>query len=388
VQSGVKADNKSQEKQKEEEKKIDLQLVLHEHESAPPNSAKEQFIFWFTFNVVTNGPRINFLSPLLHPIFGKRNWWDEVVPGLLLGAIPIVEYGHENLLEYCQHKKRPLKRIVSCCSHSELKGEGLGVSPVPPQFWADKEIKQDHLAMADFTGMIPSDHSGVLTPKAQELLCLEKIHQSILNMHDDLQTGGSVYVHCKAGRGRSVLVVICYLIFFHGMTPYKATEFTRSKRPEISLSSVQIDFISKYYQQYRPVLLTANCDTSMALIPYHKEAKKSSWFDLVMQCYYWITGRNTLEMNVKTLQGYLNQPSNIPELIRQLSTPQAQALHAGLTGQELNGSTSLLAYYQAAQHAKEEENSNSQTIIDALVENFGELDINQASSSSDSKKYK
>lgn len=47
--------------------------------------------------------------------------------------------------------------------------------------------------------------------------------------------GESVYVHCKAGRGRSTVVVLCYLVLFRGMTPQEADAAVRAARPCISL---------------------------------------------------------------------------------------------------------------------------------------------------------
>lgn len=352
----------------EEKKNIDLQLNLHEHVSALPNSTKEQFIFWFTFNVVTNGPR-TWIGQF---IYNKRNWWDEVISGLLLGAIPIVDYEHEALPEQCRLKGRALTRVVSCCSHSELKGEGLNVTPVSPQFWAERNIRQDHLAMADFTGMIPAEHSSELTPEAQELQCIEKIHQSIRNMHDDLKNGNSVYVHCKAGRGRSVLVVICYLIFFKNMTPHDATEFTRSKRPEISLSSVQIAFILKYCKRHRSDLLVASRDESMALVPYQEEPpQKTSWFNLVARL--WLGG-GQLTQDYRTLQNYVTGAASIENLLTTLSSSQANALQAGLNNEYPVSHPSL---YLTAQRVRKKSDDNQQPMVDQLTADLEELKINK-----------
>lgn len=46
--------------------------------------------------------------------------------------------------------------------------------------------------------------------------------------------GESTYVHCKAGRGRSVCVVLAYLILHNGLSPRGADALIRSGRPHIS----------------------------------------------------------------------------------------------------------------------------------------------------------
>jgi atypical dual specificity phosphatase len=46
--------------------------------------------------------------------------------------------------------------------------------------------------------------------------------------------GESTYVHCKAGRGRSVCIVLAYLILHHGLSPREADQLIRSARPHIS----------------------------------------------------------------------------------------------------------------------------------------------------------
>ena len=45
--------------------------------------------------------------------------------------------------------------------------------------------------------------------------------------------GELTYVHCKAGRGRSTTLVLCYLIKQAGMTPEEAFAYVRSRRPQV-----------------------------------------------------------------------------------------------------------------------------------------------------------
>ena len=51
--------------------------------------------------------------------------------------------------------------------------------------------------------------------------------------------GELTYVHCKAGRGRSTSLVLCYLVKHHRMAPAAALEQIRSKRQQVRLSPVR-----------------------------------------------------------------------------------------------------------------------------------------------------
>ena len=53
-------------------------------------------------------------------------------------------------------------------------------------------------------------------------------------------------MHCKAGRGRSTTVVLCYLIKHKGMAPTEALAMVRAKRPQIHLAQGQWAAIEKF----------------------------------------------------------------------------------------------------------------------------------------------
>ncbi len=46
-------------------------------------------------------------------------------------------------------------------------------------------------------------------------------------------------MHCKAGRGRSTTLVLCYLVAQMHMAPADAYAFVRAKRPQICLAEGQ-----------------------------------------------------------------------------------------------------------------------------------------------------
>jgi protein-tyrosine phosphatase len=56
----------------------------------------------------------------------------------------------------------------------------------------------------------------------------------ILVSAERVQNGEYVYVHCKAGRGRSTTLVVCYLIRTFDMDPVTAYMHVRQRRPQVS----------------------------------------------------------------------------------------------------------------------------------------------------------
>ncbi|KAL6005096.1 hypothetical protein ACLOJK_005657 [Asimina triloba] len=60
--------------------------------------------------------------------------------------------------------------------------------------------------------------------------------------------GKMTYVHCKAGRGRSTTIVLCYLVQHKGMTPAAAYDYVRLIRPRVRLASSQWQAVQDYYE--------------------------------------------------------------------------------------------------------------------------------------------
>lgn len=55
------------------------------------------------------------------------------------------------------------------------------------------------------------------------------------------------YVHCKAGKGRSAIVVICYMMKKNNWDPETAIKFVKKHRNCISLNESQIQSIYEYH---------------------------------------------------------------------------------------------------------------------------------------------
>ena len=98
--------------------------------------------------------------------------------------------------------------------------------------WAARDIVQRQLATVDF----------FRAPTQQN------IHIGIAFIHEIAANGRSVYVHCKAGRGRSTTVVACYLIQEHRITPDEAVRRIRDRRAHIRLCADQMNAVRTFYR--------------------------------------------------------------------------------------------------------------------------------------------
>ncbi|KRX45811.1 PAX-interacting protein 1 [Trichinella murrelli] len=64
---------------------------------------------------------------------------------------------------------------------------------------------------------------------------LENVREAVKFIEECEQSGKKVYVHCKAGRSRSAMIVMCYLMQKHGWYSTAAHALLKSKRPRIVL---------------------------------------------------------------------------------------------------------------------------------------------------------
>jgi len=61
-------------------------------------------------------------------------------------------------------------------------------------------------------------------------------------------SGKSVYVHCKAGRGRSATVVACYLMQKHGWDPDAAVTFLKQKRYQVVIRYAHQQTLTDFFK--------------------------------------------------------------------------------------------------------------------------------------------
>jgi protein-tyrosine phosphatase len=163
-------------------------------------------------------------SLLLHFFWPKKYpWCQEIIPGKLwLGAIPLVNYNHDLLLS------RKIQAVVTIVEEHELQS-GLFSEPVSSKRWSELGIKQLHIKSVDFCPIAQAD-----------------IQSAVSFIYEELSKNRGVYVHCKAGRGRSALIVVAFLLL-HGKefgievdTVDDAIAYVKQRRPVINMNKQQI----------------------------------------------------------------------------------------------------------------------------------------------------
>jgi len=133
-------------------------------------------------------------------LFPQHAWYNRINPKLIVGALPFYTTVPE-LYE------AGVGGVVNCCD--EYAG--------PILTYEKYGIQQLHLPVIDYTSPTDSQIDRCVD------FC-EKINE----------TGKSVYIHCKAGKGRSVTFAICYIMKAYNVSAQEALRMVIRERPQVS----------------------------------------------------------------------------------------------------------------------------------------------------------
>nr|XP_048321833.1 phosphatidylglycerophosphate phosphatase PTPMT2 [Ziziphus jujuba var. spinosa] len=183
--------------------------------------------------LVGAGARILFYPTLLYNVLRNKmeaefRWWDEVDQFLLLGAVPFP-------------KDVPRLKLLGVGGVITLNEPYETL--VPTSLYYAHGI--DHL-------VIPT-RDYLFAPSFVD------ISRAVEFIHRNASCGRTTYVHCKAGRGRSTTIVLCYLVEYKNMTPAAALDYVRSRRPRVLLAPSQWKAVQEFSER-RPS--TAPCSPS------------------------------------------------------------------------------------------------------------------------------
>lgn len=155
------------------------------------------------------------------------SWWNKIAPlNLYLGALPLENQGHLQAIV-----DLGVTHVLSMVEDFEIE-DGWFNKPVKQKKWKEHGIEVKHIQAVDFL------------PLSQE-----QLGEGIEYLARTLEQGHSVYVHCKAGRGRSASVVVGFLMKHNHLSFDDAFALVKDQRPQINLNKQQQDAILSYFAQ-------------------------------------------------------------------------------------------------------------------------------------------
>jgi protein-tyrosine phosphatase len=184
----------------------------------------------------------SFCYGTLLPSLSKNiSHWNWITDQIILGALPIKsKWGfwgghHIKIVKQAQAQHKPLGLVLSAVQSFEIEGQGLPFKPVSFEDWQKQHVHQHRVDIPDFSANVSWEDVWV---------AVQRIDQT-------LKTGQSVYIHCKAGRGRSWMILMCYLTTLGGMDFSAAEKLLKSRRNRVSPSLKQIQFVRDFIEKYK-----------------------------------------------------------------------------------------------------------------------------------------
>lgn len=160
---------------------------------------------------------------------------------VIIGALPLLKSDVTDL-----HSNHGVRCVVNLCKewggHTGLYGahggsvvySSLHSSPLLPPPADHLGIRHIRLPTVDFC--------------APSMDACRKAVDAIVAV---AAAGGTTYVHCKAGRGRSLIVVLAYLITQKHMTPEAAQQFVQQRRPRVTKDKYKLPVVQQLYAEAR-----------------------------------------------------------------------------------------------------------------------------------------
>ncbi|MBS0627924.1 MAG: dual specificity protein phosphatase family protein, partial [Verrucomicrobia bacterium] len=105
------------------------------------------------------------------------------------------------------------KHVLSILEDWEKKPVGFSVP------WSKKELEDANITVHNIDR---KDHS---------LLSIEELNKAADTIYDAISKGEDIYVHCKAGQGRSPVAVAAYLIKYENLNVTQAINLIKKARP-------------------------------------------------------------------------------------------------------------------------------------------------------------
>jgi hypothetical protein len=190
--------------------------------------------------------------------------WNWITDKLILGALPVksqVGASGDHLTKMAKQLEeyhQSVGMVVSCVQPQEFEGYGVtALEFVKHKDWTDV------LHVTEFI-MVPMQDFGADISFEMLLDTTERMYRMMYEQNQ------CVYVHCKAGKGRSWVMTMCYLMSQEGMTYEAAEALVKSRRHQVSPSASQVAKVKEFYDtvaRQRRALCMLRRESSMAPMP-------------------------------------------------------------------------------------------------------------------------
>lgn len=195
---------------------------------APPNLEKppaDRSVWTMLFARVSFLPTLAYNMVMRH--VAGRDWWSRIDDTVVLGALPLRHQVDQLLSE------EKIGAVVSMNEDYELKFLSM-----MNEDWVSRNIRFLQLSITDIFE----------APCQKKLWAGVRFIEQHRRLESNRKEGGSVYVHCKAGRTRSATLVGCYLMKRNGWNSEQAVDYMRSKRHHILLGPKQWQALRQFEQ--------------------------------------------------------------------------------------------------------------------------------------------
>jgi len=147
-----------------------------------------------------------------------HDWFDEVEPSLWMGGAPTYDRDYQFLVDH------GINAVVDM--RAEREGDR--------EFYRQHSI--DYLQLRTLDVMVPSP---------------EQLDEGSDFVHQHMQNGDTVLIHCAKGRGRSATLLAAYLMRYEGLSYDEARALMVSKRSLVNIQSRHQKALEAWIQQYR-----------------------------------------------------------------------------------------------------------------------------------------
>lgn len=164
----------------------------------------------------------SFMFNQLMNHIGIFNWFDKIYTTnnthLYLGAMPmkLSVFGIETRNDATLLRDLNINAVLSVVECYENHSNGILYSPVVPEEFQSHDIKFLQIPIPDFCE-----------------ISIDKINTCVAYIYWNVSNEKNVYLSCRVGRCRSNLILMAYLIKYHGFTSDNVYGYIQSIRPQV-----------------------------------------------------------------------------------------------------------------------------------------------------------